>query len=1158
MVVNRHQIHPLIRHHRVMEISLTTLLRFFIHLQMKTYMTCIRLPILRLAILFLLFTIICGNVLSSPNDEDKNLHEYYSFLESITSDSQLLQIQKSKSYLEKHPDFKRIYFHLFHQLAYLGKIKEAETYFDSLKNIPVYRRNSLWVLAHIYDFQENYPKAFNCYKQAIKTGPITILLIENVTAFLYRQEKNYNQLSEIEQLNLPSSYKTVSLAFYYYLNGNYSRANEMLTNETGTFQKEPTILHVLGFCHYKLRNFQKAESYWSQCLTDAQKKGDIPSEIRSLISLGINKTSQGDTTEFALNNYKTSLLKAEKINHLSWIQYSLGQLGIHYKSKGYYKKAIKNLNDAITIGEKIGAHKIAAQFYMMKAQCLKSIKKYQDSFKAYEKSKQLAKKSNHKDLITTLSREKGILFETIGLFPLAKREYQNTYEAAKSRPFANLNYRTLYHYADMSMQTGDYKKARDLNLEVLSLPRDKIDIIDIAFCHDNLGLLYYLEKDYDQAKIHFQKTIELAKSYGNWDYAKYLQARSRLKLGNIEEMVGDPSKALDIYTEDFIVNVADKEDRIKIEQNYYLGNYYQKQNKINEAIQYYTKAFNIIENQREEIEVDQFRIGYFSENIDIYHALTNSYLDQFIETRSDSSLENLFYFMETSRARGLQDLIVNDKSLLNSLTETTEYRNYQKACLDLTTLQRKIRDNPQHVENYAVNLGFARYDLLHKRLQLFQERINAKQNLILSLKSALKQLNTINSGLLFYHISDKVSFVLAACNNEAKIVKLQTAPTYLTAAIDSLISPFHNSSKNSVDKILFRAELSHRLYNLLFKPIEDEMTLPSHLLIVPDRALVGLPFEMLLTKPTDLSEYTPNQTSDYSDYFLLHRYSILYSPFTWLKLETDNSYSKNPNILVFANPTEPIPNQEALFTAQTFRSGWDFDVLLFAEEEAKNIEQLHSDVTVFKREKATKVTFLNHAANYGILHLATHAKVDSIFDAFSGLALAVTDDSTDDGLLMGYEISDLNLKNCELVTMSACETGRGQKAKGEGLLGLPRIFLGAGANQVVMTSWKIADQFSSKLMTRFYDNFLNKKMLKSEALQAAKCSLLSNKDEENNLFYQHPFFWASYSIYGKPEIPSRPNNLFKFGLIVTILLMVMVSMGYFLIYKKSSKSKVNI
>jgi len=841
-----------------------------------------------------------GGFCSQSIDQRKKLKGYYSFLESIAFDSQPLQIQKSKNYLEENPDFSRIYFHLFHHYAYNDKIKEAETYFDSLKTISIYQKNSLWVLADIYNFQDNYPKAFDCYKQAIQTGQVTISLLYDFVDFIHCQEQNYNQQQEIENLNLDIPYQSVLDALYHYKNTNYSKAIDKLENSLNDFPKNPTILRTLGICYRKLINYKKSEFCFQQILNFAENNGDLQGEINSLISLGINNIRQKDRTGAAFNNLETSLSNAKKINDLSLIQSAMGNLGILYSIQGECERAIELLENARTVAEKIGYYKNVAHFYMAKAQCLKNLNKLQESLIFYEKSEELAQKVNDKDLIVSLSREKTSFFRIRGLDNLAKHEYQKVYEAARIKPLQNLNYRIIYLYADLLMEIGDYDRARDLYWEVLNLPKDKILKIDRGYCHFNLGRLNFNNEKYDQAEIHYQTAYDLAKVYDN-EYSKYFLAHSKLRLARIETKNGNFSRALSIFNEDIINEVGKKKEQVKIDQNHFLGILYKEHNKPNKAIHYFTNAYNLIEKQRKKLKVDQFRIGYFSENVKTCYALVKSYLERYLESDSDSTLENLFYFLGTSRARGLQDLIITDKSM-DLLKKTIEYENYQKACLELQTFQRKIRDNPQHEENYAVNLAIARYELLNKRLQFVQEKIQDSQNLIISLKSALAQLDTIKTGLLLYHITNDVSFVLAACNKNVEIVKLPTTPSFLTAAIDSLMSPFHDISSNSIDKVPFRAELAHRLYKLLLQPIEEKMTLPSNLLIVPDRALVGLPFEMLLTKPTELKEYTPVQTSDYSNHFLLQRYSILYSPFTWLKLDTKDSSSKKHNILVFANP----------------------------------------------------------------------------------------------------------------------------------------------------------------------------------------------------------------------------------------------------------------
>ena len=79
-----------------------------------------------------------------------------------------------------------------------------------------------------------------------------------------------------------------------------------------------------------------------------------------------------------------------------------------------------------------------------------------------------------------------------------------------------------------------------------------------------------------------------------------------------------------------------------------------------------------------------------------------------------------------------------------------------------------------------------------------------------------------------------------------------------------------------------------------------------------------------------------------------------------------------------------------------------FDPLIHSKKEAVKIKEIDVDALIFEKNKATQKEFFNQAPKSNIIHLATHAFVDTVFDLFSGLALSVSDDSTDDGFLMGY------------------------------------------------------------------------------------------------------------------------------------------------------------
>jgi len=237
-------------------------------------------------------------------------------------------------------------------------------------------------------------------------------------------------------------------------------------------------------------------------------------------------------------------------------------------------------------------------------------------------------------------------------------------------------------------------------------------------------------------------------------------------------------------------------------------------------------------------------------------------------------------------------------------------------------------------------------------------------------------------------------------------------------------------------------------------------------------------------------------------------------------------------------------------------TGWRFDSLPYSEVEAQQIAKNCPSTKVFTREKANKAIFIREAPRQDIVHIATHAFVDTTFDAFSGLVLAAGDDSTDDGMLMGYEIADMSLP-CDLITLSACESGRGKLVAGEGILGLPRLFLGAGAKTVLMTLWKVDDKFASELMPDFYAYLLDQKHSKATALNCAKLSVLSKTQSENGIYYQHPFFWASFILYGDPGANPSSSPSFA-GSITTLLMALMIGLYLRTVRQNNRKLKPDL
>jgi CHAT domain-containing protein len=137
----------------------------------------------------------------------------------------------------------------------------------------------------------------------------------------------------------------------------------------------------------------------------------------------------------------------------------------------------------------------------------------------------------------------------------------------------------------------------------------------------------------------------------------------------------------------------------------------------------------------------------------------------------------------------------------------------------------------------------------------------------------------------------------------------------------------------------------------------------------------------------------------------------------------------------------------------------------------------------------------------------------------------------DDGILTALEVTELDLGGVELAVLSACESGLGQEAGGEGLLGLQRAFQVAGAKSVMASLWKVDDEWTRLLMERFYEHLWQKKMSKLEALRQAQLWMLREGSQRGpgaqrpvdpkklnavqpDQARRPPLFWASFVLSG--------------------------------------------
>ena len=206
-------------------------------------------------------------------------------------------------------------------------------------------------------------------------------------------------------------------------------------------------------------------------------------------------------------------------------------------------------------------------------------------------------------------------------------------------------------------------------------------------------------------------------------------------------------------------------------------------------------------------------------------------------------------------------------------------------------------------------------------------------------------------------------------------------------------------------------------------------------------------------------------------------------------------------------------------------------------------------LTILREGQPTEAAVRRLAPQHEFLHFATHgffapksvksalqtrskgrefvSDVEPIFVGYhpgllSGIVLAGANQpkDDDDGVLTALEVSEWDLSKVELAVLSACETGLGEVAGGEGVLGLQRAFQIAGARTTMTSLWKVSDDGTRKLMERFYDNYWRKNMGTLESLREAQLAMLRGElvrgaEVENAADNRlPPFYWAAFVLSG--------------------------------------------
>jgi CHAT domain-containing protein len=268
------------------------------------------------------------------------------------------------------------------------------------------------------------------------------------------------------------------------------------------------------------------------------------------------------------------------------------------------------------------------------------------------------------------------------------------------------------------------------------------------------------------------------------------------------------------------------------------------------------------------------------------------------------------------------------------------------------------------------------------------------------------------------------------------------------------------------------------------------------ILIVPDGILHYLPFEALSPQPGR---------------FLVEDFTIDYAPSVSVFASLRPARAARAyDLLAYGDPV--FSPAEAVQMRSVYRSaGISLSRLPNTKTEVEEIGALFPPA----REKlrlgleATEASVkAERLGAYRLIHFATHAVIDERVPARSGIVLSLVNTGQEDGILRASEIFNLDL-NADLVTLSACRTGLGKVVRGEGMIGLTRAILYAGASSVLVSLWEVNDLTTPALMKSFYASLRDGQSV-AEALREAKITMIHS----DRPAHRHPHFWAPFIVSG--------------------------------------------
>ena len=923
-------------------------------------------------------------------------------------------------------------------------------------------------------------------------------------------------------------------------------------------QAEARTLSDLGLASFYVGETDKAQQYFAQALSVSREMNDKAGEAHALNCAGERAFLLGLLPEAFEKLRQAQLLLGDSPDHRELAQLLLN-LGHALTESGELDEAMTQYQKALALWEELkhpwGQNRTLvamSRIYTMQSENQKAL---DSNERALALSRTIGDRIGEGATLNNI----GYAYESLGENELALNHYLQALHIFEQPSIPMGRIVTLRYVGGIYNSLGNSVEAQKAYEQAFSLIKSLPDrpLLMEADALNDIGMSYFSAGKSAQALSSYQHALAI------FEQAKDERglAYTNNNLGYYYERAGEKQRALRYYEQalGLLRTVRDREGTMLLLYN--VASLERDLGQLDAARSHIEESIKAIEASRTKLLSQDLRASYIA-SLYQHYELYIDVLMRLDHRQPDSGFAlAAWQASERGRARSLVELLLETATDVRQGIDADLWQ--RKRALEqklniLTTRQAELlsskADEAQITDMVRnVQLLTTQYEELKTEIKLKNPHYAAlTQPQPLDLKS-LQQVLDDQTILLEYTLGERNSYlwVVTSKNISSHVLPGRAEISGAALRVYKLLTTEQQGSGTataSTQKPMPESERDAQYWHeadilsrLILGPVANQLG-TKRLLVVADGELQYIPFGALPTPATE--PRTPSETgalaSDHSSppVPLVENHEIINLPsastLAILRSEEGQRKLAPKTLAVLADPVFEFDDPRLLAahranssgTATNSRShsqtlnralkdiGASLPRLMSSRQEAKAImafaptrEAMESLDFAASRATATNAAL----GQYRIIHFATHSVLDEKHPDLSGIVLSLYDKTgqpLNDGYMRMRDIYNLSLP-VELVVLSACRTGLGKQVRGEGLVGLTRGFMYAGARRVVASLWKVDDAATAELMTRFYQQMLKEGKTAAAALREAQLSMRQQSR------WHSPYYWAGFVLQGE-------------------------------------------